>query len=231
MPAFTGMMVRMTAGVTERGRSGRLLISRRMAIGGLLAAVVARAGWAAEMRPDVLRDGQMLRGRFVQERALAGFSRPLHSEGDFTLVPGRGLIWRTTAPFASTLVITSAGILQLVNGKEAMRLPASRAPGIGRFYEVLSGALSGNTSGLSQVFHVDQQADATHWQLTLTPLRADDPALATVQAIVVSGAHLVEAVDVRKQGGDVDHLRFTDQQVGPAALTQEETAQFTSMTQ
>lgn len=193
--------------------------------------MLGRAASAADMTPDVLHPGQMLRGRFVQERVLAGFAHPLHSEGDFVLAPGHGLIWRTRTPFPSTLVMSASGILQLVNGKEAMRLPASRAPAIGQFYQVLSGALSGQTSGLSQVFHVEQHADPASWQLTLTPLHADDPALAQVLAIVVSGTHLVDAVDIRKTRGDVDHLTFLDQQVSPVALSPDEVALFNAIAQ
>ncbi len=183
----------------------------------LLACVLPIATHAQEARPEVLRPGEQLRGRFTQERRLQGFSRPLRSEGDFLLLPGRGLIWRSTAPFASTMVITPAGILQLLDGREAMRLPASRAPGLGQFYQVLAGAMSGDPSSLGQVFAIAWQADANRWQLTLTPRRAEDPALASIAGIVVSGSRLVEAVEVRKANGDTDLMAFHHQQVGAAA--------------
>jgi hypothetical protein len=188
---------------------------RRRAL--LLAVAAPTAARAQEARPQVLREGQQLRGRFTQERRLQGFARPLRSEGDFLLLPGRGLIWRGTAPFASTLVITQGGILQLLDGREAMRLPASRAPGLGQFYQVLAGAMSGDPANLGQVFNVGWQADASQWQLTLTPRRADDPALASIASITVRGERLVDAVEVRKANGDADLMAFHDQQVGPAA--------------
>ena len=183
----------------------------------LLAVALAGPAEAQEMRPRVLRPGEQLRGQFTQERRLQGFARPLRSTGDFLLLPGRGLIWRSRQPFASTLVISPGGILQLLDGREAMRLPAARAPGLGRFYEVLAGAMSGDPSHLGQVFSVAWQADATQWQLALAPLRADDPALASIAGITVSGAQVVEAVTVRKANGDEDLMRFHDQSLGPAA--------------
>lgn len=189
-------------------------MNRRALLLALLAAAPARA---QEARPEQLREGQQLRGRFTQERRLQGFSRPLRSEGDFLLLPGRGLLWRSQQPFASTLVITAGGILQIVDGQEAMRLPATRAPGLGRFYEVLGGALSGDPSRLGQVFRVDWQADAQEWRLGLTPLSADDPALAQVAGIDVVGTRLVERVTVRKVNGDADLLAFHDQVAGAAA--------------
>lgn len=197
---------------------------RRGVLLALAAPVLARATRAGcqpapaagPMRPQVLRPGEQLRGRFTQERRLQGFARPLRSEGDFLLLPGRGLIWRSRAPFASTMVITPGGILQLLDGREAMRLPIARAPGLGQFYRVLAGAMSGDPANLDQVFAVGWQADAGHWQLTLTPRRADDPALASIASIAVSGSRLVEAVEVRKANGDADLMAFHDQQVGPA---------------
>ena len=187
---------------------------------GLLLLAFAPAQVAAEVqeaRPQILRAGEQLRGRFSQERRLQGFARPLRSEGDFLLLPGRGLIWQSKVPFVSTLVVTEGGILQLMDGREAMRLPASRAPGLGQFYQVLAGAMSGDPSSLGQVFDVAWQADAAKWQLTLTPRGANDQALASIDSIIVGGGRLVEAVEVRRANGDADLMAFRDQHVGPAA--------------
>jgi hypothetical protein len=114
-------------------------------------------------------------------------------------------------PLVDTIVITPGGILQIVNGKEAMRLPVSRLPVVGRFYDVLGGALTGNTGPLDSVFKVERQADAAQWHLTLRPARADDPALGQIVAITVTGTHLVDAVEIQKQGGDADRLSFSAQ--------------------
>jgi hypothetical protein len=179
---------------------------------------------AAEATPRTLAAGEMLRGRFVQERELTGFSKILRSEGHFVLIGGRGLIWSAETPFRNTTVITAGGIVQVINGQEAMRLPAARLPVISRFYDVLSGALSGDTRALQRDFTVERSADATRWRLLLSPARADDPALGQVKTIALSGSALVDQVDISKAEGDADHLRFLDQVVGPLALTTEESA-------
>src|SRR5690606_25969139 len=54
--------------------------------------------------------GQRLEGSFVQERHLQGFKAPLRSVGHFTLVPGKGMLWRGEAPFRTVAVITEDGI-------------------------------------------------------------------------------------------------------------------------
>ena len=191
---------------------------RRLLLGALLLGSVATS--AAE--PRLLHPGEMLRGRFVQERTLAGFAKPLRSEGRFVLVIDRGLIWQGETPFQSTTVITPAGILQLVNGEEAMRLPASRLPVLTRFYQMLSGALSGDPSGLQQDFRIERGSDGERWQVTLSPARPDDQAMGQIRTIEMSGLDLVDDVAIRKAGGDVDHLRFLDQIVSSVALSEEE---------
>jgi hypothetical protein len=178
----------------------------------------------ADATPRTLNAGEMLRGRFVQERELAGFAKKLRSEGHFVLISGRGLIWSAEIPFKNTTVITAGGILQMVNGQEAMRLPASRLPVVSRFYDVLSGALSGDTRALEHDFTVARSADATRWHLQLSPARPNDPVLGQVKTIAVSGSTLVDQVDISKAEGDADHLRFLDQVVAPIALTAAEIA-------
>jgi hypothetical protein len=199
----------------------RRLLAGFAVLAGLLSPDLAGA---AEPRPRTLADGEMLRGRFVQERELTGFSKILRSEGHFILIGGRGLIWSAETPFRNTTVITAGGIVQVINGQEAMRLPAARLPVISRFYNVLSGALSGDTRALQRDFTVERSADATRWRLLLSPARANDPALGQVKTIALSGSTLVDQVDISKAEGDADHLRFLEQVVGPLALTAEESA-------
>ena len=94
-------------------------------------------------RPQVVKTGEILRGRFTLNRRLTGFAKPLRSEGSLSLIPGRGLIWHAQTPFENVTVLTAGGVSTRVNGQETMRLPASRVPGIGHLYDVLGAAVSG----------------------------------------------------------------------------------------
>jgi hypothetical protein len=199
------------------------VIHRLIAVLVGLCWLVAASAAVADPAPRLLGQDEMIRGRFVQDRILAGFAKPLHSEGRFVLVNGKGLIWQGETPFKTTTVISASGILQLVDGQEAMRLPASRLPVLAHFYEVLGGALSGDEHLLQKDFKVAQSSDAGRWHLVLTPVRPDDVALGQIVSITLSGPDLADEVEIRKQTGDVDHLRFLDQAVAPAALSPEET--------
>jgi hypothetical protein len=178
---------------------------------------------AADPTPQTMKTGEILRGRFVQERQLAGFAKPLRTEGTFVLVPGRGLIWRAITPFQNTTVITPTGILGQANGQETMRLPASRMPGLGHLYEALGGALSGNIAPLEQTFAVKHSETSGGWQLVLTPLHPDNPAMSQIKSLTVSGHRFVETVEMNKDGGDVDRLSFLDQAVEASPPSPDET--------
>jgi hypothetical protein len=170
-----------------------------------------------------LDPGQILRGRFVQTRTLQGFDRPLISEGRFVLAAGRGLIWRAEKPFAVTTLISGAGIVQLVQGNEALRLPASRMPMLGQLYDMLGGAMAGDWRALERDFAVASSGAEQAWQVTLTPRRPDNTAM-PFTAINASGGCLVESVELLKPDGDADRLRFVDQSLTAGPLDAEESA-------
>lgn len=183
-----------------------------------LALRPARAGAVITLLP-----GQVLRGRFVQERHLRGFDAPLRSEGGFILAPGHGLIWRAETPFAITTVITAAGLVQDVGGAETLRLPAARLPFIGRLYAMLSGALSGDWRAVEQDFVVARSGTPTAWQAHLTP-RREDPVGLPFQAIAINGSRFVDQVRIDKPDGDYELLAFLDQVLSSAPLAPEEAA-------
>jgi hypothetical protein len=188
----------------------------------LLLASPPGPAFAADSVPETLKSSEILRGHFVQDRQLSGFAKPLRTTGVFVLVPGRGLIWRSTTPFQNTTVITPEGILGQVNGQETLRLPASRMPGLAHLYEVLGGALSGNVTPLEQTFAVKRSEVAGGWQMVLTPLHPDNPAMSQIKSLMVAGHQFVETIEIDKDGGDVDRLSFSDQSTASSPLTADE---------
>jgi hypothetical protein len=191
----------------------------------ILVPVLSGFAAAGAADPVPLAAGQLLRGRFVQERSLVGFNAPLKSEGHFLLAPGRGLVWRAEQPFAVTTVMTPAGLMQDVRGTETLRLSAAKLPFMSQMYAMLGGALTGDWAALERRFTVRREGGAGQgaggWHLRLTPLNTDDPSM-PVGAIEVSGNRFVEMVDVVRPSGDRDRLTFLDQVLSAAAPTAEE---------
>jgi hypothetical protein len=189
----------------------------------LLLAVMPVVAMAAGPTQSIAV-GEVLRGRFVQERHLKGFNASLRTEGHFVLAPGRGLIWRAEKPFAVTTVITANGLVQEVGGSETMRMPSARLPFLSRLYDMLGGALAGDWRALETDFVVTRAGDDRHWQVDLAPRKADDPIAMPFHAITAQGSRFVETVAMVKPDCDSDTLSFLDQALSSAPLTVEETA-------
>ncbi len=171
--------------------------------------------------PAVLTSGDVLRGRFVQERHMQGFANPIRSEGVFVVAPGRGLIWRAETPFAVTTVVTPTGLVQSVAGAETTRLPASRLPFLSKLYDMMAGALAGDWKALEGSFTVNRGAGT----VLLSPLRADDPTAAQILSISARMSRFVDEVEIKKPNGDFDRLVFKDQVLNAQPLDAAEAAQ------
>lgn len=186
----------------------------------LLLLAVATCATALRAEPAMLNDGDVLRGHFIQERHMQGFANPIRSEGSFVVAPGRGLIWRAETPFAVTTVVTPAGLVQSVEGTETTRLAAARLPFLTRLYDMMAGALGGDWRALEGVFAITRSGD----RVSLAPAKPDDPAAAQIAGITIRLGRFVEAVEIRKPGGDFDRLTFTAQTLNARPLDQAETA-------
>ena len=195
------------------------LITRCVAI--ILALAMAGPGAHADVAQP-LRGDELLRGRFIQERTLAGFAAPLRSEGSFVLAPGVGLIWRAETPFAVTTLMTSQGLAQQSDGATTLDLPASRAPFMATLYDMLGGALGGDWRGLERDFTVVKTEADGKWMLELLPRKGANAVGMPFAQINVTGAAFVERVEIAKVGGDRDVLEFLDQKRQPAPLTADE---------
>jgi hypothetical protein len=183
----------------------------------------ANAAPAVEVTP--LAKGQILRGQFKQERFLQGFAAPLKSSGTFILSPGLGLIWKTDLPFSLTTVMSPAGMMMEVGGRETMRMPSARVPFMSKLYATLSGTLTGDWEGLSSTFKVTRKIEGKSWRMKLEPMLADDSGMPIV-AIELHGARFLEDVDVIKRNGDHDRIVFLNQKLELAPPTPDEAKLF-----
>lgn len=176
--------------------------------------------WAAAAEPVRLNPGELLRGRFVQERFLAGFDKPIRSEGSFVLAPGDGLLWQGEAPFPMVTAITQAGIVQSVDGTETSRMSSSAIPALAHLYDLMAGAVAGDWAALEGLFVVTRQGSS----VMLKP-RHRDVAM-PIETITARVGRFVDEVGIVKPEGDRERLRFSAQKVVNGPLSAEEIAIF-----
>lgn len=190
-----------------------------MRIVALLLALFLSVG-AARAEDATLKPGDVLRGRFVQERHLQGFTKPVRSEGSFVVAPGKGLIWKAETPFAVTTVVSPAGLVQSVGGTETNRLSADRLPFLSKLYDMMGGALAGDWRALETTFKVARNGA----DISLVPLRPDDLTAQQISSIGARVGRFVERVEIVKPNGDFDRLSFLDQSVNGTPLDVAEAA-------
>jgi Outer membrane lipoprotein carrier protein LolA-like len=180
------------------------------------AIALAVAAWAGDDAPAAraqslgLASGEVLRGRFTQQRFLQGFNAPLTSSGSFIVAPGRGIVWHGEAPFAIVTVMGAGGLVQRVAGGATTHYPASRLPAIARLYEIFAAALSGDWQKLAAVFDVRRDGTPNDWTATLTPLRGGEGGI-SLRLVAVRGGRYVDSVEVTRANGDRDHIDFSQQ--------------------
>ncbi len=179
----------------------------------ILVLMLALTAFSAGAADDLLRavrsrlvDAPVVRGQFVQSRELAGIKKPLRAEGDFVVVRGRGVIWRTAKPFAQTLRVSASEILQRDGERTLMRLSADKEPVVATISRTLFGLFAGDFDQLARFFTADGRTDGPRWQLRLVP---KEPAIARlIGEIRIDGARTVEHVRLDTPSGDSTRIEM-----------------------
>lgn len=205
--------------------------TRRAFCLGLTAAACAPA-WAAEAAASLLKEVRqrltgepVVRGSFEQRKTVKGFRNPLVSSGDFVVARQRGVLWRTLAPFPSTLVVTRDRVLaKQADGSIARRLSASEEPAVRAISETLFGVMAADLSALVQRFAIEGElAGREGWRLVLLPR---DAGLARwVQRVELEGERYLVAVRLQEASGDATQIRLARHSTA-AALAPDEESQF-----
>ncbi len=186
----------------------------------ILMMMIAAPAYAAAPVAQIqamLEKPQVLCGRFDQTKQLLGIKKPLASNGRFCVVAGKGILWQTLQPFPNTLRLTPDAIVQIQNGKVAMRLDANQEPVVRMINNVLFSLLAGDLSQLNKLFTINGSVQNNSWQVALT---ARDPALAkAIGNISLAGSQHVKKVTMLETSGDRTDILFSAMQSGNAAMT------------
>ncbi|MBV8624799.1 MAG: outer membrane lipoprotein carrier protein LolA [Herbaspirillum sp.] len=205
------------------------MISKRPFIATLLLAACTLSGPSYGAAPvqqiqAALAKPAVMCGRFDQTKQLSGIKKPLQSHGRFCVLKDRGILWQTLQPFPNTLRITRESIVQMQDGRVAMKLDAQQEPVVKMINSVLFSLLAGDLSQLDSLFELDGTLRDGHWQVAL---KARQPALAkAIGDISLEGSAYVEKVLMKEAGGDRTEISFSAIKTGDAAITAQEGAMF-----
>lgn len=206
-------------------------MNRRQLMHGVLlgaAMLLGLPAHAADLLGDVaarLADAPVIRGQFAQTRKLSDFSNPLVSRGDFVLAKGRGVVWATREPFASSLLVTPDRlVMRGADGKVQQQMQADSQPAMRVVGESMIAVLRGDLRSLQTRFDVTGKlVGKAGWALTLTPTDAGMRRVFT--RIELAGDRFVRDVRLEEAGGDSTVVKM----IGPvsaASLTPAEEQRF-----
>lgn len=162
---------------------------------------------------------QLLRGRFEQDKQVAGFRKPLHSSGRFVLVRGQGVLWFTERPFASQLALTGAR-LSVASGGSTRTIDAAEEPALAAVHAVLFDLLGGDIAKLQANFTIAAELlDDERWRLQLLP----KPGLfaQAFTRVGLEGTRQVERVQLAEANGDRTTITFRELADAPELSTDE----------
>lgn len=204
----------------------------KWAITGLLALTLAFGAVAVRAADDLALVQQrvaqvpVLRGDFQQQKQVAGFSKPLRSEGNFVLSRERGVLWSTLKPFASEVVLTRDRILSRQrDGSTRVELDGRQQPALRAVNEMMYALMSGDVAALAPRFSSTVEAlPEQGWRLTLTP--RPGPLARSFERIRLQGDRHVRHVEIDEANGDRTVLEFTGISESPAVLSDAEAARF-----
>jgi len=185
----------------------------------LLAAGAVNA--SADSAAVLLRPGEILSGRFVQQLKRAGFTTSLDSTGSFILALDQGLVWRTEQPVTATIVITPTALMQWANGKEVQHIPAAKAPILGELYALLASSLSGDRTALTRVFALAEEDHDPNWRLVLQPLASNEILARQLQSVTVNGDRFIRSVVIERTNGDSQTTIFSEHSLSTAPLPED----------
>ncbi|NCT69836.1 MAG: outer membrane lipoprotein carrier protein LolA [Xanthomonadaceae bacterium] len=195
-----------------------------LAVAGVVVLPAAAADPLAQVRAQVAQV-PVLRGEFAQEKQVAGFKNPLRSNGRFLLARDKGVLWTTTAPFPSEIVITQDRILSRQrDGSRRVEVDGKQQPGLRSVNAMMFALMSGDMKALTSTFDVKEEPAAGGWKMTLVP-RSRQLAQAFT-SVRLSGDRYVRDVELREANGDLTRLRFSGMSEAPATLSRDEAARF-----
>ncbi|HKP94985.1 MAG TPA: outer membrane lipoprotein carrier protein LolA [Fibrobacteria bacterium] len=170
---------------------------------------VAAQGQAAQAAPITgrLAAPPVLSGNFVQEKTIVGLKKPLVSRGDFLVVRGKGVIWRTRKPVSAAVSVTPKGIWSLKPSASGLKREAVHQGDLGLAMDMIQKVLSGDPASLAGTFDVKEAGTAAAWSLDLRPL---DPVVhRVISSIRLEGGKYVDRVEYAEANGDKTRIGFS----------------------
>ena len=175
-----------------------------------LASPLLWAFSTAELAQNLQKPANV-QGAFTQQRYLKSLAKPMTTNGQFVLIPKRGLLWHMQKPFENRLRVRADGIMQW-NGKSWVAANQSKMNGQSQQIRLFLDLLGGNTQGLEKQFDLQLSGSQQKWTLRLNPKTALMKQI--FNHIEISGDNVVRRIELNEKQGDRTVMQFNQVQTG-----------------
>lgn len=170
--------------------------------------VSADSSDAVKQISSLMKSAESVQGKFVQQKKLAGFSRPIKSSGFFFLQKSQTLEWQINSPMESRLVIDLKDKRYFSDTQN----PDSNAEKPATYKlvgEIVVALFEGDWATLENYFTLDGEIEEDQtWTASLVP---KSEALArAINKIILSGDQYVKSVVILETSEDETHIEFSD---------------------
>ena len=150
-----------------------------------------------------------MRATFAEEKTVKLLARPLKSAGTIVFARDKGVARVTTAPKASSVVITPT-TLKIKDAKHSEEIPLDKSKDLKAFALVFPSVLRGDRVALEKSFELGLYgSDKDRWALVFTP--RTDSLKKIIAKIAVHGTKGdITRVEISETSGDVTNLTLSD---------------------
>lgn len=167
----------------------------------------------------------VIRAHFEQTRQIKTIPQPLRSQGEMIIARHDGLLWQQTSPFPMTMLLDDSRMVQVMPGQTPQIITAQSNPQMFQFNYLLRALFQADQQVLKENFRLDFTAlPQDRWRLQLTPLTSPLDKLFT--RIDLQGQHYLEQIALHDKQGDDTQIVFSQHQLTPDTLTDEERQRF-----
>lgn len=145
-------------------------------------------------------DNHLLKTTFKQKRFLQGISKPIESQGELIVLGNKGIIWNTSSPFPSTVLITHQGLYQIVDNTPQSVLKSDNNSMMSMISTILTGSFIEGVKDFEVMAH--PHPNKKRWIIELIP--KEKTMKSFLNSINIEGAEYVQSIVIQRTNGDKD---------------------------
>lgn len=180
-----------------------------LTLGALIMSATGASAFGLDELSAALTQSPMSTGRFVQEKELSGFPKPMRTEGIYYLDVHKGIVWETLKPFMSTMVFSKQGLnIRTAQGEKS--LSAKEIPYLKTINEIIVSVLSARMDALKSDFEIRLAGDQRQWTITLIT-RPESSLKAAFNTMRIEGDSVARTITMQNAKNEKTVLYLSEQ--------------------